>query len=157
VRVDLEPIDEPPRDMLSHQQALRQGLHVKFPRPEHGVAFLRERMAKADVILRFLDKRNSRIGLVRASFRRCSFHGWHEEHFRLDTLFHPRVRKARIDEPAAAWTQVRPSRYLSGDPCQPTHLLSVRVHRVSQRFVANSISLPLPPSRRPPSRARRQR
>jgi len=106
VTVELEPIDEVPRDMMAHQQALRMGLRVKFPRPEQGIEFLRQKMAKSDVVLRFLDKRNSRIGLVKANFRNCDFHGWHQDSYRNDTLFQPRIRKARIDEGQAVWAQV---------------------------------------------------
>ena len=72
----LQTLDELPPKMIPHHDTVRWEGHHKFPRPMHGIEWFIKQAAKNKVVLKFLDVRNSSIGLVLADFTKCSFEGW---------------------------------------------------------------------------------
>lgn len=67
------PLDDEPEKMVLHSQCIKS---VRSFKPVHGIEAFRASMERMFVVMRFIDARNEKKGLVMATFQKEFFHGW---------------------------------------------------------------------------------
>eukprot|EP00960_Hanusia_phi_P073242 767965-Hanusia_phi.AAC.4 len=105
-KVTFFQLHELPKTFIPHNECVKSDLHVKFPRPSHGLMLFQQRVKSSQVVFRYLDSKNERKGLVRADLAECSWQGWVQEESERDVYFFPHNRQTRLDERMPSWEQV---------------------------------------------------
>ncbi|EKX53939.1 hypothetical protein GUITHDRAFT_132377 [Guillardia theta CCMP2712] len=99
-------LHELPNSFVPHQEMVKSDLHVKFPRASHGLLLFKQRVKTSQVVLKYMDSKNERKGMVKVDLRQCNWQGWEEQESERDVFFLPHNRQTRLDERMPSWDQV---------------------------------------------------